>query len=110
MRLVYFIILSATLIFTADAQEPLYNFTFTGGFQDWTSNSIECGGQPSDEAQWLWVDDGMIDQGAYSNFGLMNSRTPDSGIVILNSDFLDNNGVDNNESNGDCPAPQIAEL
>jgi len=92
------------------AQEPVYNFTFTGGFQGWTSKSIECDGQASDKANWIWVDDGVIDQGAYSDFGLMNSRTPDSGIVVLNSDFLDNQGLDDNLGKGKCPAPQIAEL
>lgn len=109
MRIFYMMI---CLGFTSGilAQDPIYNFTFTGGFQGWTSQSIECGGEPSDDAQWLWIDDGIIDQGYFVNYGLMNSRTPDSGIVILNSDFLDNNGLENNIGGGDCPAPQIAEL
>lgn len=110
MRLFYIFILCLGLISGIQAQDPIYNFTFTGGFQGWTSQSIECGGQPSDEAQWMWIDDGVIDQGYYVNYGLMNSRTPDSGIVILNSDFLDNNGLEDNIGGGDCPAPQIAEF
>src|SRR5680860_798262 len=110
MNLRYFFYLFVGLVTAAQAQEPIYNYTFTGGLQGWTSNSVECAGQESEEAQWLFVDDGMIDQGAYSNFGLMNSRTADSGIVVLNSDFLDNKGLDDNIGNGDCPAPQIAEL
>ncbi len=110
MRKIYFLILSVGMVTALNAQDPIYNFTFTGGFQDWTSQSIECGGEASDLAQWMWLEDGVIDDGAYSKYGLMNSRTPDSGIVILNSDFLDNNGLDNNIGGGDCPAPQIAEL
>lgn len=110
MRILYFFILSMGFVSATQAQEPIYNYTFTGGFQEWTPQSIECGGETSEEAQWMWVDDGVIDQGSYSDFGLMNSRTPDSGIVMLNSDFLDNNGLDDNLGGGDCPAPQIAEL
>lgn len=110
MRLLNFIIILIILPLVTWAQTPLYNFTFTGGMQGWTTNSIECEGAASDKAQWMWVEDGIIDQGAYSDFGLLNSRTPDSGIIMLNSDFLDNNGLDDNLGNGDCAAPQIAEL
>lgn len=110
MRLFYIFFLCLGFISGIDAQDPIYNYTFTGGFQGWTTQSIECGGQSSDEAQWMWIDDGVIDQGYYVNYGLMNSRTADSGIVILNSDFLDNNGLEDNIGGGDCPAPQIAEL
>ncbi len=109
MKFHYFLYLMLGILTTANAQEPIYNYTFTG-VQGWTSNSVECGGMTSEEAQWLWVDDGQIDQGAYSDYGLMNSRTPDSGIVMLNSDFLDNNGLDDNIGKGDCPSPQIAEF
>ncbi len=110
MRFNYLIYLFLGIATAVNAQEPIYNFTFTGGFQGWTTKSIECGGQASEEAQWMWVDDGIIDQGAYSDYGLMDSRTPDSGIVVLNSDFLDNQGLDKNLGKGKCPAPQIAEL
>lgn len=110
MKLHYLFFLFLGMTTAVQAQDPVYNFTFTGGFQGWTSNGIECNGAPAEEAQWLWVDDGLIDQGSYSDFGLMNSRTPDSGIVVLNSDFLDGNGIDDNIGNGDCPSPQIAEL
>ena len=110
MRLFYIFFVCLLVLSGTNAQDPIYNYNFTGGFQGWTNNSIECGGQPSDEAQWMWIDDGVIDQGYFVNYGLMNSRTPDSGIVILNSDFLDNNGLEDNIGGGDCPAPQIAEL
>lgn len=93
------------------SQTPLYNYEFTGGLDNWVVNSLECNGQPSDEAKWMWVEDGSTEQGIYSaGYGQLDSRTPDSGIVILNSEFLDNQGLDNNFGNGDCPAPQIAEL
>lgn len=110
MKLHYLFYFFLGMVTTIHAQDPIYDFTFTGGFQGWTPNSVECEGMESDKAMWLWVDDGIIDQGAYSNYGLMNSRTPESGVVVLNSDFLDNNGLDDNIGQGDCPSPQIAEL
>lgn len=111
MKIFYtLLVVMALLPFSGIAQEPVYNFDFAGGFQGWVSNSIECGGAVSDQAEWIWVDNGRIDQGALSNFGLMDSRTPENGIVILNSDFLDNNGNPEDIGGGDCPAPQVSEL
>lgn len=107
---IFYTILCLGFISGLQAQDPIYNYTFTDEFEGWTSQSIECGGEPSDEAQWMWIDDGIIDQGYFVNYGLMNSRTAETGIVILNSDFLDNNGLEDNVGGGDCPAPQIAEL
>lgn len=110
MKIFYTLVFTALIAFAGKAQEPLYDFNFDGGFQGWISNSIECGGAASDQAEWIWVDNGRIDQGALSNFGLMDSRTPENGIVILNSDYLDNKGNQDNIGGGDCPAPQISEL
>lgn len=93
------------------AQTPLLNFDFDGGFQGWVPVSVECNGVASEEAKWTWVADGSTEQGIYSSgFGQLDSRTPDNGIVILNSEFLDNQGLDNNLGNGPCPSPQVAEL
>lgn len=109
MKIFYPFLFLSLFVFTGNSQTPLYNFDFKGGFQGWISNSIECGGSASDNAEWIWVDNGRI-EGTLSNFGLMDSRTPENGIVILNSDLLDNNGDVNNIGNGDCPAPQVSEL
>ncbi|WP_236974935.1 T9SS type A sorting domain-containing protein [Membranihabitans maritimus] len=110
-KLYYYLLILFAIPLISHAQDPLYNFDFADGMQDWTPNSVECAGAASDNALWMWVEDGSTEQGIYSaGFGTLDSRTPDSGIVILNSEFLDNNGEDNNEGNGTCPAPQIAEL
>src|SRR5690625_384283 len=109
MKIFYPFLFLSFFVFTGNSQTPLYNYDFEGGFQGWISNSLECGGSASDKAEWIWVDNGRI-EGALSNFGLMDSRTPENGIVILNSDVLDNNGDVNNIGNGDCPAPQVSEL
>src|SRR5690625_5505169 len=85
MKIFYPFLFLSFFVFTGNSQTPLYNYDFEGGFQGWISNSLECGGSASDKAEWIWVDNGRI-EGALSNFGLMDSRTPENGIVILNSD------------------------
>lgn len=110
MKLFYYLFLGLLFPAIGFAQTPLYNFDFDGGFQEWETKSVECDGQASEEAVWIWEGTGKIDQGAYSKFGLMDSRTPENGIVMLNSDYLDGDGKEENLGNGPCPSPQISEL
>ncbi len=85
---------------------------FDGGLNDWTANTISCGGTPSDEDVFTWSADGSAPNGSCS-IGSIFSPTRCNGAIVVESDFIDNGGNGCGGAavgTGPCPAPQIAEL
>lgn len=85
---------------------------FDGGLNDWTAQTISCAGTPSSVDVFTWSPDGAAPNGSCS-VGAILSPTRCNGAVVVESDFVDNNGNGCGGAavgSGDCPAPQIAEL
>lgn len=93
------------------------NSTFDGGLNDWTAVGISCSNKPDgtpvdgSEAKWLWAPSPRS-QGAYTpvSFTAFASPTAANGAMIFDSDYLDNNGVQDAFGSGTCPSAHRAEL
>jgi len=83
---------------------------FDGGLDGWTTVGISCGDANQDPtlAEWQWDADGKS-KGAFGSTGIV-SATVCNGAMVYNSDFLDNNGDQNNLGGGPCIANQQGEL
>lgn len=104
--------------FNVTAQEIIWggpddpNSTFDGGFNDWETIGVFCGGDAdSTNAAWQW---GIAprSQGAYIGTTVLPfaSPTASNGAAYFDSDYLDNNGIVNNLGTGTCPGPHRGEL
>lgn len=81
-----------------------YNFQFDGGMEGW--RSLDAAGFET-TLGWTWSETGDISMG---NFGpaegtTIASESQCNGAMVMDSDFLDNDGMDDNFGNGPCPAP-----
>ncbi len=83
---------------------------FNGGLNGWTSINNACFGSTQDTFRtWQWVAEGAANRGAFGG-ATIESPTLCNGAVAFESDFYDNDGIDDNFGGGPCPAPQFGEL
>ncbi len=66
---------------------------FKGGLNGWTVN---------EENKWEWNGDGEILKGAYGG-AILRAYSGCNGIMLMNSDYLDNGGVQGADGQGPCP-------
>ncbi|MDF1696180.1 MAG: T9SS type A sorting domain-containing protein [Saprospiraceae bacterium] len=81
----------------------IYNFQFDGGLDGW--RSLDAAGSDTDFG-WTYSETGDISMGAYGpEVGTtIISESQCNGAMVMDSDFLDNNGVQGDFGLGDCPA------
>ncbi len=86
------------------------NGEFDGGLNDWTTTGFSKIDDDL-EALWKWEADGDAAEGNfYTGLPPIASPSVANGAAVFDSDFLDNNGMDNNFGNGPAPGPQYSEL
>lgn len=86
----------------------LWYETFGGGIEanGWTTEGTCAVADSNHNAGWTYRPDGLVDQGAYIFAGAaINSPTLCDGAVGVDSDYLDNGGIEGNTAGGPCPAP-----
>ncbi len=81
-----------------------YNFQFDGGLEGW--RSLDAAGFETTNG-WAWSETGDISMGAYGPMEgtTIMSESQCNGAVVMDSDFLDNNGVMGTTGTGACPGP-----
>ena len=82
------------------------NGSFSNGLNDWIAVGVASDGS----LLWQWNEDGIADDGAYAGNDNIESESLTNGAVTMDSDFLDNAGIQGNFEQGIAPAPQHAEL
>ena len=87
---------------------------FDGGLNGWTTEGASAtdpfpDGDP--DAVFVWEADGRADLGNFSGAGdPIASPSVDNGAVVFDSDFYDNDGMDDNFGGGIAPADQTGLL
>jgi hypothetical protein len=87
------------------------NSEFAGGPNAWTVNGIFCGqGVNGVNARWTHSTTGVSRGGFASSDRRIQSPSFNNGVMIFDSDFLDNSGNQNNTNGGACPYLHRGEL
>ncbi len=104
--------LAIALVYSAHSQTVLLSEDFDGGLGDWVAESNSCSGGSNQNALWTHASSGAVTDGAYSGDEgyVIDSKTPDNGVAVFNSDFLDNGGVAGAFGQGSCPSPHSGSL
>ena len=83
----------------------IYNYQFDGSSEGW--RSLDAAGFENNNL-WQWSETGDLKMGAYStNYpDVIESESQCNGAMVMDSDFLDNNGSSDpaDAGTGDCPA------
>ncbi|MEM9548844.1 MAG: T9SS type A sorting domain-containing protein [Bacteroidota bacterium] len=82
----------------------IFNFQFDGGLDGW--RTLDAAGFET-TIGWEYSETGDITKGAFgpADGTVIGSESQCNGAMVMDSDFLDNNGLPNNFENGPCPAP-----
>ena len=87
------------------------NSEFAGGPNAWTVNGVFCGqGVNGANARWTHSTTGVSRGGFASSDRRIQSPSFSNGVMIFDSDFLDNGGSQNNTNGGTCPFLHRGEL
>jgi len=82
----------------------IYNFQFDGGLEGW--RTLDASGFEATNG-WAWSETGDISMGAYGPDpgSVIGSESQCNGAMVMDSDFLDNNGTQGAFGTGACPSP-----
>jgi len=87
-------------------EKSVWGTQFENGLDGWSAldgDFNERKRADGSDIGWEWSMDGSVAAGNFS-IGTLQSPSICNGAMVLNSDFLDNEGMDDNFGNGDCPA------